>query len=260
MLEINKIYCEDNIKTMNRMDDNFIDLTVTSPPYNVDLGNNKYNKNPYALYNDNKEYKEYLKWLEKIFGLLYLKTKSGGRCVINIGDGKNGRVPTHSDIIQLMNGIGWITYTIIIWNKNQSSSRTAWGSWLSASSPSFPTPFEYILVFCKNSYKLQYKGESDLEKEDFIKWSLALWSFAPDTRQKKIGHPAMFPVELPLRCIKLFSYKNAIVYDPFMGSGTTAIVSVKTGRSYIGSEITEEYVKISEERIINECNTKFDDK
>ena len=159
MIKLNKIYQENCEVTLKNMGDGLIDLTITSPPYNVDLGNNKHNKNPYDLYNDNKEHVNYIKWLRIIFNLIHTKTKNGGRCVINIGDGKNGSVPTHSDVIQFMcKDIGWIPITTIIWNKNQVGSRTAWGSFNSPSSPSFPSPFEYILVFGKKTKKLQNGG------------------------------------------------------------------------------------------------------
>lgn len=255
-MELNRIYHESNIETLNRMSDNYLDLTVTSPPYNVDLGNNKYNKNAYDLYNDNKEHKEYIEWLKNIFELIYQKTKKGGRCVINIGDGQNGRVPTHSDIIQMMTQIGWIPMVTIIWDKNNVSSRTAWGSFQSPSCPSFPTPFEYILGFAKEERKLQWKGETDLTKEEFVSWSLAKWSFTGENL-KRVGHPAAFPLELPIRCIKLFSWKDSIVYDPFMGSGTTAIACLRTSRNYIGSEISEEYVQLSEKRIEKDINNRL---
>ena len=245
---INKIFNEPNTDTLIRMEDNYLDLTVTSPPYNVDLGNNKYNKNPYDMYNDNKEHKEYISWLKDIFTLVYQKTKKGGRCVINIGDGQNGRVPTHSDIIQMMVNIGWIPMTTIIWDKNNVSSRTAWGSFKSPSSPSFPTPFEYIMAFAKEERKLQWKGESDLTNEEFVQWSLAKWTFTGENL-KRVGHPAAFPIELPTRCVKMFSWVGSIVYDPFMGSGSTAIACIKSGRNYIGSEISKEYVDLSSNRI-----------
>lgn len=249
MLELNNIYNMDCLNGLRKMDDNTIDLVVTSPPYNVDLGNNKYNKNPYNLYNDNKEHQEYISWLKEIFSLVYLKLKSGGRVCINIGDGKNGAVPTHSDVIQMMCEIGYIPMSVIIWNKNTVSGRTAWGSFNSPSCPSFPTPFEYILVFAKDSRKLKYKGETDLTKEEFIDWSLALWTFTPETRQKKIGHPAMFPEELPKRLIKMFSWKGALVVDPFNGAGTTCKVAKELGRQYIGFEISKDYCDIANKRI-----------
>lgn len=601
MIELNKIYNEECLDTLNRMEDNFLDLTITSPPYNVDLGKNKFNNNPYDLYIDNKDHKEYIEWLTTIFGKIHDKTKIGGRCVINIGDGKNGGIPTHADIIMFMKNLGWIPMTTIMWDKNNVSARTAWGcysddirvmtsnglkyfkdvdietdlfatkhmlsgklqyqrafdyierdvdtkiydirnktfdlsvtpdhyiyhvekkenkltplcellkkskivinqrhngydggveqeyfilppvefdkrskkkyieeakkpfkikmddwlaflgifltdgglyisktrsvhnisiyqkkpstflmvknllerlpfnfkykenknefvfsskrlsnylkqfsqkhnrkvpafienlsirqmnifiqwmfigdghfnkdgsfnslavqseyalqsiltillkcnyrfsiykqkpkphylngvliksnvelniiyirkdntSWLekrrnsitereykgkiycvsvpnrtllverngtftwcgnsfkSPSSPSFPTPFEYILVFAKGNTKLQTTGESDLTNSEFVSWSLAKWNVTGES-SKKIGHPAAFPLELPMRCIKMLSWLNAVVYDPFMGSGTTALACKMFERKFIGSEISEEYVKLAEGRL-----------
>ena len=119
MLEVNKIYNIDCVEGLKLLDDNVIDLIVTSPPYNVDLGNNKYNKNSYNLYKDNKEHHEYIGWLKDIFTLAYSKLKSGGRVCINIGDSKNGAIPTHSDVIQMMCDIGYIPMTTIICIRTQ---------------------------------------------------------------------------------------------------------------------------------------------
>lgn len=246
-----KLYNKDCIEVMrDHIEDNSLDLVVTSPPYNVDLGNNKYNNRGYDLYIDNKEHWEYIEWLKEIFKSVYGKLKIGGRVCLNIGDGKNGAVPTSNDVIHFMcRDLNYIPMTHIIWNKRQTSHRTAWGSWKSPSSPSFPTPFEHILIFCKDSKKIQYKGDTDLTKEEFIDWSLSLWEFPPETRQKKIGHPAMFPEELPKRLIKMLTYIGATVFDPFMGAGTVGIVCNKLSRNFIGSEISEEYFKICENRL-----------
>ena len=112
---------EDTIPTI---EDNSIDLIITSPPYNVNLGDNKYNKNPYNLYNDNKEHSDYIKWLKDMFESLYPKLKKGGRAVINIGDGKNGAIPSHSDIIQFMSHeLNYIPMANIIWQKNTTGNR-----------------------------------------------------------------------------------------------------------------------------------------
>ena len=256
MLELNKVYNEDCLKVIELMDDNSLDLVLTSPPYNVNLGQNKYNKNKYALYNDNKEHKDYIDWLKLIFKNLFQKLKVGGRVVINIGDGKNGACPTHSDIIQFMTKeLSYIPMTEIIWNKSQVGSRTAWGSFNSPSSPSFPTPFEYVLVFAKETTKLQYKGESDLTKEEFIPWSLAIWNIAPETKMNKVyGHPAMFPKELAKRCIKMFTYKGATIFDPFNGAGTTCVVAKNLGRNFIGSDISLEYCNTTNKRLVEEID------
>lgn len=249
MIEVNKIYNMNCVEGLKLLDDNVIDLIVTSPPYNVDLGNNKYNKNPYNLYKDNKEHHEYIDWLKDIFTLAYGKLKSGGRVCINIGDSKNGAIPTHSDVIQMMVDIGYIPMTNIIWNKNTTSNRASFGSYLSPSCPSFPRGFEFILVFAKENRKLQYKGETDLTKEEFVEWTNGLWSFAPEKRQKQFGHPAMFPEELPKRLIKMFSWKGALVVDIFNGAGTTTKVAKDLERTYIGFDISREYCEIAEDRL-----------
>ena len=601
-------------KVLLTLEDNSIDLVITSPPYNIDLGNNKYNKNPYDLYNDNKDHQEYIKWLKSIFEIIYSKLKKGGRIAINIGDQKNGGIPVHSDIIQFITKeLHYIPMTTIIWNKHHVNFRTSWGcydeqtrvltnnglkyfkdiniendlfatinlktqkleyqkafnyiekkyngkmckvktrtadllvtpnhnmvlsnkknnlykeevinlyskpfripkrhkgfhygknkdffklppveygkrtrkihinknsikidmddwlrflgifftdgnvdysikrgcykvsiyqskekylnqnenlleklpfkfkykkskseyyvcnkqiaeylykfknknnreipdfifdlsleqkeifvQWLfigdghssgnkkisiavssdkfkdsllnillqlnykfsvykqfqkeriykgkliksnrplniinisysnhfyfdhrtskhrknstslvdykgnvycvsvpnetlfverngkftwcgnsfcSPSSPSFPKPFEYILIFAKENKKLQEKGETDLKKEEFKKWAYGLWSIAPEGRMKKIGHPAVFPVELPYRLIKMLSWKESLILDPFSGSGTTGVACVQLNRKYIGIELSEKYCKIAINRLKIEEEKKTD--
>lgn len=240
----------DALQFVDTLPDKSINLVVTSPPYNVDLGNNKYNTNPYDLYNDNKEHVEYIQWLKQLFGKIKQLLTEDGRVCINIGDGRNGSVPTSSDIIQFMTKeLNYIMLAHIIWNKSQIGNRTAWGSFKSPSCPSYPTPFEHILIFANENKKLTHKGEIDLTKEEFITYANALWTFTPETRAKKIGHPAPFPVELPYRLIKMNSYVGDTVFDPFCGSGTTGVACAELNRNFIGTDISEEYCKIAKERI-----------
>ena len=245
-VELNNIVCGDCLTVMDNIEKSSIDLVVTSPPYNVD----NYNRGGYDIYNDNLDHSKYITFLEDVFKKTYKLLKIGGRVVINIGDGKNGGIPTSSDIIQFMvHKLNYLPMTHIIWDKSQTINRCAWGSWKSPSSPSFPTPFEHILVFSKMDKKLQYKGKTDLTRDEFINWSLALWKFAPEKQQKKIGHPAMFPEELSRRCIKLFSYINATVLDPFVGAGTTAVSAKNLKRNFIGIDISEKYCAITNKRL-----------
>jgi len=245
-----KLYNGKSEDVIPELDDNSIDIVITSPPYNVDLGNNKFNENPYDLYNDNKDHEEYIAWLKDLFEKLYPKLKSGGRVCINIGDGQNGRVPTHVDIIHFMTKqLHYLPMANIIWNKSQIGNRFAWGSFASPSCPSFPKPFEYIMVFAKDNLKLQEPGETDVTNEEFKKWAFSIWNMTGETKMKEIGHPAMFPVELPYRLIKMLSWTNSTVLDIFNGAGTTAVACEKLGRKYIGIEMSEDYCDLTMRRI-----------
>lgn len=248
---LDEIICGNNLDLIPKIADNSVHAVITSPPYNVDLGNNKFNKNKYDTYEDNKDYWDYIEWLKSIFKALYPKLVTGGRVVINIGDAKNGSIPTHCDIEHFMvNELGYIPITTIIWNKNQMAGRTSWGSFMSPSCPSFPTPFEYVMVFAKEQKKLVSDNtETDLDKDEFILWANALWSFAPETRMKEFGHPAMYPEEMAKRCIKMFTYVGDTVVDIFNGAGTTCKVAKDLGRHYIGFDISEDYCKTARERI-----------
>jgi len=249
---INKIHCGKCEELIPLLPDSSIDIVVTSPPYNVNLGNNKLNKNTYDEHDDDMPYEEYIEWLTLIFGSLKSKMVSGGRICINIGDQRNGSIPTHSNIIQFMTKeLGYLLKTTIVWNKNQIGSRTAWGSFKSPQNPSFPTPFEYIMIFCKDSQAKE--GSKDLitvSDEEFIENSLALWSFAPQSYMlKTFGHPAVFPIELPRRLLQQLSYENDVVLDPFSGSGTTCLAAAMLKRRWVGFEKSKNYSKNSMTRI-----------
>ncbi len=89
----------------------------------------------------------------------------------------------------------------------------------------------------------------DITGDEFKKWVYAKWDIAPESNMKKYNHPAMFPEELVTRLLKLFSYQDDVVLDPFNGVGTTTIVAYKSGRRYIGIDISEEYCKTAGERL-----------
>jgi site-specific DNA-methyltransferase (adenine-specific) len=243
-----------------------VDLIITSPPYNVNLGNNKHKKDKYASYDDNMPYDEYLDWITNLFTECNRVLKTGGRLCINIGDGANGSVPTHVDFTyRLLNlnqfvnkdklaQIGFEPFqmmTTIVWNKQQIGASTAWGSFQSPSCPSFPTPFEFIIVVAKGTTKHEGdKSKISISKDNFITNSRALWTFPPETQMmKKYDHPAMFPEELPRRLIDHLTYEGDVVLDPFSGAGTTCAVAKKMKRRYIGFEMSQKYYDKSLSRL-----------
>ena len=114
---LNQIICADCEGIIPRLDDESIDLVITSPPYNVDLGNNKYRKTRYDMHKDDLPHDVYIDWMISILrGALYHKMRKGGRICINIGDGKNGAVPTHAELISQMCH-RYLPMSTIIWDK-----------------------------------------------------------------------------------------------------------------------------------------------
>ena len=227
---------------------NSIDLIVTSPPYNVGI--------QYNSHDDTMSYEDYLKWTEKWLKKAFQLMKSDGRMCLNIPLDKNkgGQQSVYADITTIAKEVGWKYHSTIIWNEGNISRRTAWGSWLSASAPYVIAPVETIVVLYKETWKKKKKGKSDITKEEFVEWTNGLWTFSGESK-KKIGHPAPFPIELPKRCVKLFSYVGDTVLDPFLGSGTTVIAAYKLKRKAIGVEIDEKYFKLAIERVLKECIT-----
>jgi site-specific DNA-methyltransferase (adenine-specific) len=141
----------------------------------------------------------------------------------------------------------------VIWDKAASVGvSTAWGSWKRPSNPTLRDVHEYIIVFCKDQFRLeQPTGETDLTSEEFTQLTKSIWTF-PTGSARKVGHPAPFPVELPARLIRLYSWKGALVLDPFCGSGSTCVAASQLGRNWIGVDIDQHYVEIAEKRVAEE--------
>jgi site-specific DNA-methyltransferase (adenine-specific) len=226
---------------MQELPNNSIHLVVTSPPYNV---GKEYDK-AFNL-------KEYLLFLRRVWEEVSRVLVPGGRVCINIANlGRKPYIPLHIFVINDMIDLGFLMRGEIIWDKSASAgTSTAWGSWKSISNPTLRDVHEYILIFSKNAFKrVKVKGRVDtISRDEFLEYTKSIWSF-PTESAKKIGHPAPFPVELPYRCIQLFSYSNEIILDPFIGSGQTAIAAIKTNRYYIGYEVNDQYVELAEQRI-----------
>jgi len=229
---------------MQELENNCVSLTITSPPYNI-------GKDSDLDLSDN----EYWKMMKNIFLETFRVTESGGRVVVNVANlGRKPYIPFSKYFTELLIDIGFIMRGEIIWQKSKGANANfAWGSWLSASNPVIRDIHEYCLVFSKDSFKKSSKGESTIEKEEFMESTLSIWNINP-ARAKKIGHPAPFPVELPQKFINLYSYKDDLILDPFIGSGTTAIAAKNLKRNFVGYEIEKEYIDIANNRLETEVN------
>lgn len=236
---------KDDILTTELIEKESVDLIVTSPPYNVDI---KYNS-----HNDDTSYADYLIFSELWLRNCYSFLKEDGRLCLNVPLDKNkgGQQSVGADFTGILKKIGYKYHSTIIWNEGNISRRTAWGSWKSASAPYVIAPVELIIIVYKNNWKKVSGSKiSDITKDEFMNWTNGLWTFNGESA-KRIGHPAPFPMELPKRCIKLFSYVGDVVLDPFMGSGTTLIASSMLERNSIGVDIDEGYCKLALKRINN---------
>ena len=232
-------------ENMKDIPNNSLHLMITSPPYNVS-----------KEYDNDLSLEEYLNLLKNCFAETYRVLVDGGRACVNIANiGRKPYIPLSDYISKIMIEIGFNMRGEIIWNKSAGAGiSTAWGSFQSASNPILRDVHEYILIFSKGNYKRERdKNEKEfrkdnISKEEFIEWTKSVWTMNPESA-KRIGHPAPFPEELPNRLIKLFSFTNDIVLDPFMGSGTTAIAAIKNNRNFVGYEINEEYINLANNRI-----------
>ena len=234
-------------ENMKDIPNNSLHLMITSPPYNVS-----------KEYDNDLSLNEYLSLLKNCFTETYRVLVDGGRACINIANiGRKPYIPLSDYVSKIMIEIGFNMRGEIIWNKSAGAGiSTAWGSFQSASNPILRDVHEYILIFSKGNYKRERDKEEkelrkdNITKEEFIEWTKSVWTMNTESA-KRIGHPAPFPEELPNRLIKLFSFTNDIVIDPFMGSGTTAIAAIKNNRNFVGYEINKEYINLANNRILN---------
>ncbi|MYB21218.1 MAG: site-specific DNA-methyltransferase [Chloroflexi bacterium] len=297
--------------------DDFFQLTVTSPPYNVGLS---YGEDV----DDAGSYEQYLDFSRRWLANVYRWSDSSGRLCMNIPLDKNsgGKQAVTADLTNIARDVGWQYHATIIWNEGNISRRTAWGSWMRPSAPHVIAPVETIVVLYKQQWNRPHLGDErvTIERDEFMEWTSGVWtapeegspsesaddaiiapsllmdwamsfggaspvkvselrhSFAElltrprgpgleglpsdEAREwasqvwtfggesaKRIGHPAPFPIELPRRCIRLFSYQGDRVFDPFTGSGSTLVAASRDEREAYGSEIDEAYRELALGRI-----------
>lgn len=239
----NQIVCADS-RDLSFIPSESVTLVVTSPPYNVGIN--------YASHNDAMPLPEYLQLLEDVFRECKRVLIPGGRIAINVANvGRSPYLPLASYInLMMVEKLGFLARGEIIWQKGASvGTSTAWGSWQQPSNPTLRDTHEYILVFSKDRFDLPHRGESDLTREEFLTFTKSVWEF-PTVQAKKVGHPAPFPLELPRRLIKLYTYKGDLVLDPFVGSGTTCRAAQQLGRRWIGVDKDPGYCQMARANVL----------
>jgi site-specific DNA-methyltransferase (adenine-specific) len=268
MLETNKIIQGNCVNVMANLPESCVDLIVTSPPYNVGID--------YDSYDDKQSMEDYWQFTKDWLSESYRLLKDDGRIAVNIPyevnvQDRGGRILFMSEFYQIMKNLGFKFYGLVDLDENSPhrSKTTAWGSWMSPSSPYIYNPKEcVILAYKKDRIKKvkgepQWKGELvDLEQEDgtikqkmmyqeedkkeFMSLVYGQWEYFADTKQQT---KATFSMDIPMNAIKILTYKNDIVLDPFTGSGTSLVAAEVSGRRWIGIELSENYAKVAKERV-----------
>jgi len=269
-MEKNKIYNGDSRKVMTEMDEKSIDLIVTSPPYGVGID--------YDSWDDDKEIADYMEFTREWLREAYRVLKDDGRIALNIPyeinrQSKGGRIYFSAEVWMIMKEIGFGFFGIVDLEESSPhrSKTTAWGSWMSPSAPYIYNPKECVILAYKKKHKKdikgtpQWKGEYQMvpnekiegefrkklvydekDKKDFMSLVFGQWNYFADTQQKT---KATFSMDIPYRAIKILSFKEDVVLDPFNGSGTTCLAAEMLGRPWIGVDISQKYCEVARERI-----------
>jgi len=268
MLETNKIIQGNCVEVMANLPESCVDLIVTSPPYNVGID--------YDSYNDRQSMEDYWQFTKDWLSESYRILKDDGRIAVNIPyevnvQDRGGRILFMSEFYQIMKNLGFKFFGLVDLDENSPhrSKTTAWGSWMSPSAPYIYNPKECVILGYKKNHIKKVKGEPqwkgemvDLEQEDgtikkkmmyqeedkkeFMSLVYGQWEYFADTKQQT---KATFSMDIPMKAIKILTYKNDLVLDPFAGSGTSLVAAEVSGRQWLGIELSENYSKVAKERV-----------
>ena len=268
MIETGKIINGNCIEEMAKLPEGCIDLIVTSPPYGVSI--------KYDVHDDDVEFEEYKVFSKNWLSEAYRVLKDDGRIALNIPyeinrQSKGGRIFFVSEVYQIMKEIGFNFFGIVDLEEDSPhrSKTTAWGSWMSPSSPYIYNPKECVILAYKKHHIKKVKGQpqwtgvpTDIEQEDgtikkktvyleedkkeFMELVFGQWKYFADTKSLT---KTTFSMDIPSKAIKILSYKNDIVLDPFMGSGTSAVSAEVNDRRWLGIELSPNYAEIARKRV-----------
>lgn len=265
---INTVINGECIEVMKTLPEGSVDLIVTSPPYGVGID--------YDVHDDDMVWEEYVKftysWMEQAYRVL----KDDGRIALNIPyeinrQDKGGRIFMVSEIWQIMKQIGYKFFGVVDLEEESPhrSRTTAWGSWMSPSAPYIYNPKECVILAYKKHHIKKIKGEpqwsnefldvedpngnikqkkvyTEQDKRDFIDLVFGQWHYFADTRSLT---KATFSMDIPTKAIKILTYKNDLVLDPFAGSGTSLVAAEVLNRRWIGIELSPNYSKVANDRV-----------
>jgi site-specific DNA-methyltransferase (adenine-specific) len=268
MIETGKIINGDCIEVMKTLPESSVDLVVTSPPYGVGID--------YDTHDDDVVFDEYLVFAKNWLTETYRVLKDDGRIALNIPyeinrQKKGGRIFFVSEMWQIMKEIGFGFFGIVDLEEDSPhrSRTTAWGSWMSPSSPYIYNPKECVILAYKKHHIKKVKGEpqwtgvpteiqnedgttrtkmvyDEMDKKDFMELVFGQWKYFADTKSLT---KATFSMDIPTRAIKILSYKNDVILDPFAGSGTSLVAAEVLGRRWLGIELSPNYTQIATDRV-----------
>lgn len=256
--KLDVVYTAD-ARAMKHVESDSVALVVTSPPY---FAGKQYEE---ALGEGGipATYFEYLELLRDVFAECKRVLEPGGRIAVNVAN--LGRRPYRSlagDVVQIIEGLGLLMRGEVVWWKGRAAgSSCAWGTFQRPNNPVLRDVTERIVIASKGRfdraksaqqrYHEGFPSTATITRDEFLEATTDLWEIPPESATR-VGHPAPFPVELPKRLIELYTYKSDVVLDPFMGSGTTAVASIRTGRHFIGFDTDPDYVSTAKTRIKEE--------
>lgn len=255
---VDQLFCGDaRAMTSGQVADRSVALLVTSPPYFT----GKEYETDMASGHVPASYVDYLEMIHDVLAVSLTKLEPGGRMAINIANlGRKPYRSLSSDLISILqDDLGMLLRGEIIWQKARGAAGScAWGSYRSPQNPVLRDVTERIVIASKGRFDRAVKRsvreargmphEATIETDDFMESTLDVWEM-PAASATRVGHPAPFPVELPRRLIELYTYKGDLVLDPFIGSGTTALAAIATGRHYVGFDTEPSYIELAERRI-----------
>ncbi len=247
-------------RNMEVVRDNSVALVVTSPPY---FAGKQYEQ---ELEREGipSSYREYLQLLTDVFAECKRTLEPGGRIAVNVAN--LGRKPYRSlsaDVIAILQDeLRLLVRGEVIWRKGEGATgNCAWGSYRSPANPVLRDVTERIVIASKGRFDRALAGperrrvglphQPDLDADEFMAATLDVWDIAPESA-RRVQHPAPFPVELPERLIRLYTYRDDLVLDPFMGSGSALVAAARLGRRYVGYDLDPQYARIARGRVESE--------